>query len=521
MLYRVLNHLLQFTLHLVQASNVLPRDIWNFHHRLPQRRWVAYTKGCLEVVITNTHAVKYFCIDRIIFEIDHIHLLSDTLKCSFCAKRSQICSNKSMCIFGNSLQVNIGIKLHVLCVNAQYFQATYFIWYTDIDLTIKPTETPKRSINTIWTVGSSHNNHMAPRLEAIHQCEKLRNNAPFNLTLGLLAFRCNGIYLVNENDCRRILLGFLKRLPQVTFRFTCKLAHDLRAVDKEKECPCFISDRSRNEGLSTTWWAIQENSFGRFHTNGFKERRMPQGKLNQLPNLSHLLADTTHVIVANVIKLLLVLARNWLAFTEDFRVWCDNAVVCRISFNNLEFNRSHAPADKEGVSLSHRSVRFQEIGFQEHVEKVPAHAFDGIVEREDVNPFAILHVRALVHGHHVSQSHAKVLSDCFVHPDLRLFASVIDQHDADGVSPFLALQQDGVSSEQLQFFHRFVVERDDGVVVVHGIVHHQPVRTLLPFKDGGAEIFLFSLFVFGFHGWTGVWVRFVRHVAWMTCARSV
>lgn len=160
-----------------------------------------------------------------------------------------------------------------------------------------------------------------------------------------------------------------------------------------------------------------------------------------------------------------------------------------------------------------------------------------------MNPPAILHIRALMHGHYVSQTHAKILPDCLVHPDLRFLARVIDEHNADGVSPFLALypaictrsiassvvfdpipqcsvesrargkrgadsrdpfgsigphlQQDGVATEELQLFHRFVVERDDRVVIVHGIIHDQPVRTLLPFQDGCAEVFLLPLFAAG------------------------
>ena len=50
------------------------------------------------------------------------------------------------------------------------------------------------------------------------------------------------------------------------------------------------------------------------------------------PDLSHLLAHTTNIIVADLIQLLLILTLDGLTLTEDLSVRSYNAVLCR---NNI------------------------------------------------------------------------------------------------------------------------------------------------------------------------------------------
>ena len=58
-------------------------------------------KGCLEVIIGDSHGCQDLCINLIIFQINDIHLLSNTLQSGFCAQSSQICSYETMCILHN------------------------------------------------------------------------------------------------------------------------------------------------------------------------------------------------------------------------------------------------------------------------------------------------------------------------------------------------------------------------------------------------------------------------------------
>jgi hypothetical protein len=59
-------------------------------------------------------------------------------------------------------------------------------------------------------------------------------------------------------------------------------------------------------------------------------------------NLSQLLANTTDIIVANVIEALFVLAFNWLTLAEDHGVGRHNTEVSRINLDDLELDSTHA-----------------------------------------------------------------------------------------------------------------------------------------------------------------------------------
>uniref|UniRef100_A0A0A9D275 Cell division cycle protein 48, putative / CDC48, putative n=1 Tax=Arundo donax TaxID=35708 RepID=A0A0A9D275_ARUDO len=97
---------------------------------------------------------------------------------------------------------------------------------------------------------------------------------------------------------------------------------------------------------------------------------------------------------------------------------------------------------------------------------------------------------------HITKSHPQVLSDDLVHPNLRLLTSFISKHNTNCVFPLLTLEQDSVTAEELEPLHGVRVERDDGVVVINGLVDHQPVRRLLPLKNRRREV-LFPLRIGG------------------------
>ena len=72
-------------------------------------------------------------------------------------------------------------------------------------------------------------------LEAVHERQQLRHDPPLDLSVGLLSLGGDGVEFVDEDDGRRVLLGLLKRLPQVRLRLAGELGHDLGSVDEEKE----------------------------------------------------------------------------------------------------------------------------------------------------------------------------------------------------------------------------------------------------------------------------------------------
>ena len=52
----------------------------------------------------------------------------------------------------------------------------------------------------------------------------------------IFTFGSDQIYLIDEDDCGRVLLNLLKRLPQIALTSTRHLTHDLGTVDQGEEC---------------------------------------------------------------------------------------------------------------------------------------------------------------------------------------------------------------------------------------------------------------------------------------------
>jgi hypothetical protein len=96
---------------------------------------------------------------------------------------------------------------------------------------------------------------------------------------------------------------------------------------------------------------------------------MPQGQLNKLTNLSHLLPAATDIVVANLVKVaLLVLTLYRLTFAVDDGILGNDAELRRVHLNNLELNLPHTTASCEGIALANRPVGFPEIRSKEYVE---------------------------------------------------------------------------------------------------------------------------------------------------------
>src|SRR5882762_9636212 len=82
----------------------------------------------------------------------------------------------------------------------------------------------------------------------------------------LFTFGSDRIYLIDEDDCRQVLLNLLKCLPQIALTSTHHLTHDLRTVDQE-ECSRLICHCSCHERLTCSRWAEQEDTMRQLDTD--------------------------------------------------------------------------------------------------------------------------------------------------------------------------------------------------------------------------------------------------------------
>lgn len=87
MLDWVQDHLTEVGLDIFESTDVFPGGRWDLNDGISQTRWVDLEASEVEVFICDEHGVKDFGINRVIIDVDNVHLLSDTLEGSFLAER--------------------------------------------------------------------------------------------------------------------------------------------------------------------------------------------------------------------------------------------------------------------------------------------------------------------------------------------------------------------------------------------------------------------------------------------------
>ena len=81
----------------------------------------------------------------------------------------------------------------------------------------------------------------------------------------------------------------------------------------------------------------------------------------------------------------------------------------------------------------------------------------------------VFDVRARVDGDHITVLDSQVVANDTVYPCGAIVEVVICQYDQDCVLALLALNQDSVTTEELERLHGVVREGDNRVVIVDGI----------------------------------------------------
>lgn len=156
-------------------------------------------------------------------DVDDVHLLADALQGGFCAESSHVSSNKTMGILCHSLQIHVFCQFHVFSVDSQNLQSADFIRHTNIDLSVKTTESSESWVDSIGPVGRSDDNDVSSAFQAVHKCEHLGDNSSFDLTAHLFSVGCDGIDLVDEDNCWTVLFCLLESLSQVAFSLSSHL----------------------------------------------------------------------------------------------------------------------------------------------------------------------------------------------------------------------------------------------------------------------------------------------------------
>jgi hypothetical protein len=118
--------------------------------------------------------------------------------------------------------------------------------------------------------------------------------------------------------------------------------------------------------------------------------RVSQRQLNKLTDLGHLLANTTNVVVTNLVEVaLLIFALDGLTFAVDNSVLCDNTELWGIDLDDLELDLSHATSACEEIALADGAVCLAEVGSEEDVEEGAGDALDCVGDGKDCNTLGL------------------------------------------------------------------------------------------------------------------------------------
>ena len=98
-------------------------------------------------------------------------------------------------------------------MDLQDFPTTFPGRNADLYLPVETTRSSQSGVDSIFPVGGTDDDHLAPSGHAVHQGEQLGDDPPFDLARNVLAFRRDRIQLIYENDGGRVLFRFLELLP--------------------------------------------------------------------------------------------------------------------------------------------------------------------------------------------------------------------------------------------------------------------------------------------------------------------
>lgn len=92
----------------------------------------------------------------------------------------------------------------------------------------------------------------------------------------------------------------------------------------------------------------------------------------------------------------------------------------------------------------------------------------------------IFDVWAWVDHDDIAMLHLEVMSNDTIDAGATIVEVIVGQHDQHGVSAHLALDEDGVATEELEGLHGIVGEGNDGVVIVDSVsdtINHQLISS--------------------------------------------
>lgn len=133
---------------------------------------------------------------------------------------------------------------------SENLESSNLVGHTNINLSIKSTKSTKSRVDSIRSVGSSDDYHMASAFESVHKSKHLRNNSPLDLSTHFLSIGRDRINLVYKDNSWTVFLSLFKSFSKIALCLSCHFGHNLRAVDQKEESSCLVGNSSSYQCFS-------------------------------------------------------------------------------------------------------------------------------------------------------------------------------------------------------------------------------------------------------------------------------
>src|SRR5690242_25225 len=103
---------------------------------------------------------------------------------------------------GKRSTIDILRNWHAARVNLEDLVSGLGVRHANRDLSIETARAAQRRVDAVRAIGRSHDDDIPASLQPIHQRQKLSDYSLLHLALDTVAFRCQGIDFVKEDDGR-------------------------------------------------------------------------------------------------------------------------------------------------------------------------------------------------------------------------------------------------------------------------------------------------------------------------------
>src|SRR5829696_3078547 len=163
---------------------------------------------------------------------------------------------------------------------------------------VEAARAPEGGIERARSIGGGYDADSAQIIEPVHEGEELRDEGSLEALAHHVARRCEGIYLVEEDDRRRFGAGLVEDGAQLRLALAPELVEDLRSRDGHEVGPALVGDGPRQERLARARRPVEQDSLVRPDVELAEDFGVGYWQFHRLADQVYGLAHPADVLVA-------------------------------------------------------------------------------------------------------------------------------------------------------------------------------------------------------------------------------